>query len=204
MHSAIVEQAGKHPSSVSGWVNCLIDWLIHNEAASQFCFGVGMPPLQTIGGVKMVSSNNYATVMETLRKGMSAWLTGETLSKVEEAMGGTLDGEKIYCRKARQLATNIAPRCLSYFSTFIVQITKKVAEQNVTQIANLAVLESLPAAIARGIDSPQKLAFMALTKTQYRSRVETHLDFNRRLNTLEIPEDSGYSFVKQLVASKLT
>lgn len=203
LHISITGQIENLPSTIIEWLDWLVSWLAIHVDASRFCFGTDLKPLETIGGVQKVIPANYTAVLETLRSGMHAWLTGETLSVVERAMAGTLLGQKVYCPKARELATNIAPRSLSYFSTFIVQIIKKLAEQNNTPVPNLAVLECLPAAIAKGADSPQKLAFMHLTKSIYRSRVEAHIDFIGRFDTLEIPKDSDYSSVIQLVAAMI-
>ncbi len=204
LHSTITEQFEDLPKTVIEWTNWMLEWLEKHIDASQFCFGIELLPLQTIGSVSKVLSVNFSSVMKTLKKGMQGWLAGDTLSTLEISMGGTLSGIKIYCPKAREIATNLAPRNLSYFSTFIVQITKKIAEQNNVPIISLAVLECLPSAIAKGADSPLKLAYMRLQKNRYRSRVDYHEEFNKRFSDLELTENSDYSTVLQFMASLLS
>lgn len=200
LHDMILDYFEDLPTTIIDWMNWLLDWLSHNVEAGRFCFGADMLPLHTIGGVTTITPTNYVGVIENLRKGMLAWLSGETLSGVEKAMGGTLHGQKIYCPKARELATNLAPRSLSYFSTFLVQITKKIAEENDTPVPGLAALECLPVAITKGGDSPEKLAFMHLTKSKYRSRVEAHRDYQEKFEDLELPPDVPYLTIIQMIA----
>jgi len=203
LYQSLDAQFAQLPMTVSGWVDWLIDWLLQHDDAARFCFGSDLLPLQTIGGVPRVTPLNYQAVLTTLKNGMAPWLQGEPLARVEEAMGGTLRGQKIFCPKAREIATNTAPRCLSYFSTFIVQIVKMIAEGKDEQLAQLAVLECLPSAIAKGADSPQKLAFMHLTRARYRSRVEAHADFRQRFTQLGTPEFIDYQTVMQLVGETI-
>jgi hypothetical protein len=196
-------QFGQLPATVESWVGWLIDWLAHHDDAGKFCFGADLLPLQTIGSMRTVTPQNYEAILMILKTGMMAWLNGEPLMKVEEAMGGTLRLQKIFCPKARELATNTAPRCLSYFSTFIVQIVKIIAEGKGEALAHLAVLECLPGAISKGAESPQKLAFMQLTRTKYRSRVEAHADYRQRFKRLGMPDFIDYQTVIQLMGDKI-
>jgi hypothetical protein len=204
LYQAVDAHFAQLPLTVIGWVGWLIDWFLQHGDAARFCFGSDLLPLQTIGSVPRVTAVNYEAVLTTLKKGMASWLSGEPLIKVEEAMGGTLLGLKIFCPKAREIATNTAPRCLSYFSTFIVQIVKMIADGRGEQIAQLAVLECLPSAIAKGADSPQKLAFMQLTRSKYRSRVEAHADYHQRFTKLGMPDFIDYQTVIQLMADTIS
>lgn len=191
------------PMTVTAWVNWLINWLSHHDDAARFCFGNDLLPLQTIGGVPRVDAANYEAVLATLQRGLMAWLEGEPLMKVEQAMGSDLRGTRVYCPKAREIATNVAPRSLSYFSTFIVQIVKAIAKEK-EPLKALAVLECLPSAVAKGADSPEKLAFMYLTRNRYRSRVEAHANFRQRFGKPEMPEGIDYQAVVQIVAASIS
>jgi hypothetical protein len=199
LYRSLNESFEQLPDTVHEWVDWMLAWLSHDVDAGRFCFGIDFGPLQTIGGVPQINGDNYDATLKTLANGMTSLLRGDTLSEVERAMGGTLAGQKIFCPKARELVTNIAPRRLSYSSTFIVQIVKKIAEEKETFVDALAVLECLPGAIAQGASSPEQLAFMHLTKNRYRSRVEAHRDYNSRFKKLALPNDVPYANLIQLM-----
>jgi len=199
LYSSLAENLDHLPSTLSDWASWLLSWLGQHPEAGRFCFGNDFQPLQTIGGAASLNATNYQPILEVLKHGLLVWMRGETLVEVERAMGGNLTGQKIICPKARELATNVAPRCLSYFSTFIVQIVKKLAEDNAITPDYLAVLEAIPSAISQGVDTPEKLAFMNRTRSRYRSRVEAHKSFITRFGELVLPHNISYVALDQMV-----
>lgn len=203
LYQALGDNFEALPTTVPAWVNWMLGWLSIHDDAGKFCFGADLSPLQKIGGVQQVTPENYAATFINLKKGMTAWLGGEPLKEVEKAMGGTLNNQRIICPRARELATNTAPRCLSYFSTFIIQIVKHIAEEKQILLAQPAILECLQSAISKGVDSPQMLAFMHLTSGRYRSRVEAHKDYRQRFRDLEVPDGLDYLALVKFVAELL-
>lgn len=183
------------PKTVIDWVNWLLDWFQDNEEAGRYCFGSEMSPLMTVAGVKQIDHENYQPAINILKQGMTSWLTGLPITDIERSIGGDLRGAKVLCSKAREIVTNIAPRGFSFFSTFLVQTAKHIADEFEETIKYPAALECLPAAIKHGFDHPGKLAFYQLNDDRLLTRVEAHQRYNVTHPSFELAEDDDYKMI---------
>ncbi len=183
---------GNFPRSVMDWIDWLIGWFGQHMDAARYCFGRDMAPLASISGLKTITPDNYDGALLALRQGLNSWLSGDNLRVMQESMSGTTTGRYVLCQRAREIAIHVAPRALSYFTTLVIQVAIKVAEDADVTIPYRSALECLPDALKKGFDSPEKTAFFALLKDRYLSRVEAHTLFDQRFPGLAFDEDSTY------------
>lgn len=198
LHQSVVNDFERLPVEIVTWVEWLLAWLKDHIEAVRYCFGSDMAALKPIVG--SVTPENYGAALDILAKGMRAWLRGAPLITVEEEMGGNLTGRGLLCPKAREVATKLAPRTLAFFSSFAVQIVKRVAEDTQGPIKYLAALECLPAAIAKGFDRPEKLVYYNRIKRPYISRVTAHMLFNATYPQLAFNEEYSYQMIVEAMS----
>jgi hypothetical protein len=192
MYNAIKNQLQQLPQSVEAWIKWIITYLKGNQEAGRYCFGKLLSPLEKISGHVIATPDHYYAALQTLLSGLNSWIVGETLQTIDQNMDGTGIGRHKLCPKARELATNIAPRQLSYFTSLIVQITTRLAEEEEFLISKVAVLECLPNALKYGFDKPEKLAFYAIESKNnlYLTRVAAHQNYRLRFGPDEINDDN--------------
>jgi hypothetical protein len=105
-----------------------------------------------------------------------AWLHGEPLNAIERILKGDPDAKaptKAICPRARELASTFVVRGLSFIAGVVARMVLDMdLTLDVDPEASL-VVQSLAAAVRRGFDSPEKLAF-ANGHPQVLGRVELH------------------------------
>ncbi|MES2268766.1 MAG: DEAD/DEAH box helicase [Bacteroidota bacterium] len=195
LYLSLINEFHQLPRDVTNWMQWILSWLALHEEAGRYCFGQDFGTLQKIAAFKSITIDNYENAMAVLASGMNAWLSGKTMIRIEQVMERLPNDAKLLCPKAREIATNLAPRSLSYFSTFIINITKQISEQRNETIPYLAALECLPSAIKKGVDSPQKLVYYNRIKNQYLSRVGVHQQFELTFPNLIFGEEYDFQMI---------
>jgi hypothetical protein len=106
---------------------------------------------------------------------MLQWVSGHPLQDIEDTLGWFADDP--FCKQAREIAIDVAPKGFSFALGVIAQIAKLVADE---RSQSLPILEYLPALIRRGFDSIELLDFANATKGPL-SRVQYHKAFRARV-----------------------
>jgi hypothetical protein len=113
---------------------------------------------------------------------LKAWVTGRTVREVEIALGGTPDqnsGNRRICPRARDLLGALIPRGLSFTLGLISKVMKDLETAETHPDIDMNLIETLAAAVRKGYDSPEKLAFASQHRSIL-SRVQMHAAFATR------------------------
>jgi hypothetical protein len=165
------------PDSIVGWMEWLIDFFRADRASYDALLGSDADTvLYVMRGKK---SGGPATDAEfvRLKDGFRAWLSGLPMRDIEAALG--VDVNHIgHCPRARDLALKLASRSLYLVVAALAEAVRVVLARHGRQVRSPAILETLPYAIRRGLDHPDKIAFAQLRPT-IRSRVLIHTAFAR-------------------------
>ena len=167
------------PTSIVGWSDWLIDLLQHDRPSYDELIGNNAGDALYVMRGRKSGPAPTAEEFQSLKMGFRAWLTGRPLCDVERALG--VDEDDIgYCPRARDLALKVANRSLYLILAAVAEAARVVLARNPAIAFQPAILETLPIALRKGLDSPDKVAFAAI-ETQLRSRIVIHQTFARRL-----------------------
>ena len=175
LYRYITENITQLPITISDWIYWLLDWVKWNRDVAEFCLGYDLSKAIKAVGKKRSDSINDDD-FDLLYNGLTAWIYGQPLSAINQALGGD-NNKDITCSRARVLVTDIAPRSLSYFFNLIAQITSIACNELGVLYQRPAILDCISTSIRKGYDSPEKLAYATLIKTPYLSRVRSPSTF---------------------------
>lgn len=167
------------PSTVCGWMDWLIDFMIVDRASYALLFGPGVETVKAVTRGKKTGGDSTAAEMALLKKALGEWLKGEPFYRIEASL--EVPAAKIsVCKRTRDLVNQIANRQLYMIAAAAAEVIRLTLASKEKSAANPAVLEILAYAIRRGLDSPEKVAFAYRTPSA-RSRVLLHRAFKDKV-----------------------
>lgn len=178
------------PSTVCGWMEWLIDFMIADRASYALLFGSAVETVKAVTRGKKAGGDSTAAEMGLLKIALAAWLTGEPFDRIEASLGVPADKIGV-CKRTRDLINGIANRQLYMVASAAAEVINQTLTAKGKVAANPAVLEILAYAIRRGLDSPEKVAFAYRTPSA-RSRVLLHRAFAEKVG--DRPPMLGFNF----------
>lgn len=173
----IENQIEQLPQTIPDWVSWMIDWLAEDEDA---CNAILIRDRRTILGAtgSKKSEPLTADTLRGLKPGIRAWLRGEPLCEIERALGGdpSKSGKNASCPRARHLVSQLVPLSLSFAAGLVARTAREIPAVVDGTATPVSVIDCLSAAVRRGFDSPNKLAYSDI-KRDFLSRVQTHLAY---------------------------
>ena len=163
------------PTSVVGWVHFIFGWLQEDVAARDHLMaGVREAALKATGAA--TTSKLMKSTLVDIEPAVMAWLHGEPLNAIERILKGDPDAKaptKAICPRARELASTFVVRGVSFIAGVVARMVMDMDLTSNDDPEASQVVQSLAAAVRRGFDSPEKLAF-ANGHPQVLGRVELH------------------------------
>ncbi len=118
-----------------------------------------------------------------LRRLLVSWVTGGSLSEIEQLMGGR-SRETLHCEGAREFVLRVVPE-LAYLFALPAQIDRAMALEASIRPRKSLSLEVLAACVKEGFDFAEKLALHQIDGRR-QSRVATHKTFAAYRPLLEV------------------
>ena len=163
------------PTSVVSWVHFIFGWLQEDVAArNHLLTDVREAALKATGAA--TTSKLMKSTLVDIEPAVIAWLQGEPLNAIELILKGDPDATaptKAICPRARELASTFVVRGLSFIAGVVARMVMDMDLTSDDDPEASQVVQSLAAAVRRGFDSPEKLAF-ANGHPQVLGRVELH------------------------------
>lgn len=203
LRGRLAEDSASLPQTTPAWADWIIDWLADDEEARLGLLGRERGAILKAAGLKSTAPLS-ADAIRRLRPGLRAWLAGDPLCAVEIALGGdvTTDKHRLLPR-ARRLVTALIPLGLSFVAGLVSHTAMNIPEIGEANATPRAVIETLPAAVRRGFDTPAKLAFAELQKGLL-SRVRTHQEYAQAIAPVpSFAADDDYSVVLDAVRLRI-
>jgi ATP-dependent RNA helicase HelY len=183
------------PSTVCGWMEWLIDFMIADRVSYALLFGPAVDTVKAVTRGKKTGGDSTATEMALLKTALAAWLKGEPFSRIEASLGVPADKIGV-CKRTRDLINQIANRQLYMVAAAASEVIRQTLAVKERVTPNPAVLEILAYAIRRGLDSPEKVAF-AYRTSNARSRVLLHRAFAEKFGHRPPVLNSNFEQVMQ-------
>lgn len=170
----IENQIEQLPQTIPDWVSWMIEWLAEDQdACDAILIRDGRAILGATGNKK--DGPLTADAVKNLEPGILAWLRGEPLCEIERKLGGdpSKPVKNPICPRARQLVSQLVPLSLSFAAGLVARTAREIPTVANGTATPVSVIDCLSAAVRRGFDSPNKLAFSDIKRT-FLSRVQTH------------------------------
>ncbi len=158
------------PQDVVGWVRWAADWFA-SDAQTTSLLGMSEGALRS--AVKIPKNGDLGPHWPKLKLALEAWVNGLPMAKIEVLLGGSAVTHP-HCPRAREIATDLAPRGFSYALALVAQVVKMQLEKAGQDPNLLPVLGYLATAVKRGFNSQDQLSFAMETKGPL-TRVQFHL-----------------------------
>jgi hypothetical protein len=170
----IENQIEQLPQTIPDWVSWMIDWLAEDEDARNAILIRDHRAILGATGSKK-SETLTADTLRGLKPGIRAWLRGEPLCEIERALGGdpSKSGKNASCPRARHLVSQLVPLSLSFAAGLVARTAREIPAVVDGTATPVSVIDCLSAAVRRGFDSPNKLAYSDI-KRNFLGRVQTH------------------------------
>lgn len=191
------------PQTVAAWLQLTIDWLHVDTSARTALLHRDLQYLrQTVG--KPSAADIEPEDFRRLTKGLTSWIQGRPLREIEIDLGGN-PAVNLECPQARVLITRFVLSSLPFVAAIVARVALADSEESEAFTSSRSVLECLPFAVRRGLDSPSKVAFAYLYVSEERlSRVQIHSLYAAKMaqHPIVFPSD-GYEGVLDAVRALL-
>lgn len=156
------------PQDVASWVRWCADWFAAEPGAVSL-LGSSEGALRAAAGIS--KSEDLTPSWPNLKAALEAWVNGHPLVEIEVLLGGSPKSHP-HCPRAREIATDLAPRGFSYALGLVAQVAKLQLEKAGQDPNLLPVLGYLATAVKRGFNSQDQVVFAMetrgpLTRVQY-------------------------------------
>ncbi len=197
LRKRLSESAMELPLTIPGWISWIFEWLTEDDASRVSLLARERATI--LGSVgRKVDSPLSSDAMQALLPGVLAWLRGDPINRIEQALGGD-PKSKVDCPRARRLVTGVIPMGLTFIAGLVAGIARKIPEVADGTATPISVIETLPTAVRRGFDIPAKLAFAEAKKLTV-SRVQAHRAFASSFpEGIEVASNDDYATVVSLV-----
>jgi superfamily II DNA/RNA helicase len=189
------------PTTVCGWMEWLIDFMIADRASYAVLFGPAVETVKAVTRGVKAGGDSSAEEMALLKTGLAAWLKGAPFNEIEASLGVPAK-EVGVCMRTRDLINQIANRQLYMVATAAAQIIGQTISEKGKITVFPAVLEILGYAIRRGLDSPAKVAFSYRMPT-IRSRVLLHRRFAEKIGNPAPQQGADFEQVMRYIDAVL-
>jgi hypothetical protein len=189
------------PTSIGGWLDWLVDFFdAEREAYAALMDSDVQTALAIMRGTKQGGSPTAAEFAK-LKGALSLWLQGRPYREMEAQLGVAAAAIRC-CPRSRDLILKLANRRLYLILSAVGEIAKQLYADREIAPPQPSVLETLAAAIRKGLDTPQKVAYDQASTTK-RSRVRTHGAFGQDIPNP--PELTGqpYEIVLEQIQMRL-
>jgi hypothetical protein len=178
LRKRLVDPEGELPTSVLGWVQFIFRWLKEDKrSCDHLLLGVQEAVLKA-AGAPSTAKVDKATIA-AIELGVVDWIQGKPLNVIERSLKGDPDSStetRILCPRARELTSTFISRGLSFIAGVVARMVIELEIELEGEVGTASVVKGLSAALRRGFDSPEKLAF-ANRHPQVLGRVELHLKY---------------------------
>ncbi|MFX1737960.1 hypothetical protein PXJ20_30110 [Paraburkholderia sp. A1RI_3L] len=175
LRDRISNEIGTLPESIEDWLTWVIGWLIEDDdARATLLQDIAGSILSACGKKKDAEVGKVE--LQHILLGLLAWVKGEPFNMIEEVLGGEPNAAaftKRTCPRARELASSIVPRGISFITGLVAQIVIEIAPFEAQPSLDKQVIECLGSAVRKGFDTVGKLFFAAENPTIL-SRVQVH------------------------------
>lgn len=164
------------PATIQEWVEFIFRWMKEDKASREhLLFDVTGAALKAAG--KKTDDVLDTSVLAAIEPGVMDWICGRPLNAIEVSLGGKPDSTsetQMICPRARELTSTFVPRGLSFIAGVVARMVLEIElGQDDELVDSTSTVRSLSAAVRRGFDSPEKLAF-ANKNPEIFGRVEIH------------------------------
>lgn len=163
------------PTSVIEWCDWLIDFVIADRQNYALLFGSDVETVKAVTRGRKTGGDSTDAEMALLKPALRAWLSGAPFATIEAALG-VLPARIGTCKRSRDFVLKLMNRRFYMIASALTVLVQHALEEAGKVSANPAVLEILPIAIRKGLDSPEKVAFAHRTSL-IRSRVVIHRSY---------------------------
>ncbi|AUX79278.1 DEAD/DEAH box helicase [Sinorhizobium fredii] len=166
------------PTTILGWCDWLVDFLIADRASYALLFGGDVETVKAVTRGKKTGGDSTDAEIALLKPALRAWLTGAPFASIEEALGVAQPRIKT-CKRSRDFVLKLMNRRFYMIAGALTALVQNALQEAGKETANPAALEVLSVAVRKGLDSPDKVAF-AHRSTSIRSRVIIHRSYADR------------------------
>jgi len=189
------------PDTILSWSDWLVDFFQSDTASYESLLGEDAETVNYVVRGKKKGGPPTDGEFELLKVALRAWLTGLPLQEIETALGVPNNKLKC-CPRARDLVLKLANRSLYLIGASMVEIARSVLTAQGLVAPQPAVLETLPVAIRKGLDTPDKVAF-AYCRPSVRSRVLMHTNFAATIGEPILLHGQDYAMVLADITRRL-
>jgi hypothetical protein len=163
------------PTSITGWLEWLIDFFHGDRRAYAALMDSDTQTALSIMRGSKQGGPPTAAEFAKLKGALSLWLQGRPYREIETRLG-VATAAIGFCPRTRDLILKFANRRLYLILSAVGEIAKQLYIDRGIAPPQPSVLETLAAAIRKGLDTPQKVAYDQASAIA-RSRVRTHASF---------------------------
>lgn len=178
------------PTTVMGWSNWLVDFLIADRTSYALLFGGDVETVKAVTRGKKIGGDSTDAELAVLKTALCAWLTGAPFASIEAALGVPQAKIKT-CKRSRDFVLRLMNRRFYMITGALTALVQHALQEAEKVSANPAALEILSVAIRKGLDTPEKVAF-AHRMTRIRARVAIHRAYADRIPNR--PDQMGADF----------
>jgi ATP-dependent RNA helicase HelY len=172
------------PDTIASWIDWIIDFFASDLGSYEALLGDDANTVNFVVRGKKKGGLPSPQEFTLLKAALRAWLTGRPFKDMEAALG--VAPQKIrHCPRSRDLVLKLANRSLYLVAASMAEVARVTYAGLGITAPQPAVLETLPVAIRKGLDTPDKIAF-AYRQPSIRSRVLLH---ERFASTLGAPSN---------------
>jgi hypothetical protein len=166
--------------ALEGWLVWLFDWLCEDAVIrDELLIDTKNSILSACG--KKAKHEVTEDDLHQILSGVVGWVKGDTISKIEEILGGEPNSStatKKACPRARVLINSIIPRSVCFSIGLVAHTLKETEGIQENEDLDFQLIECLSAAVRKGFDTVDKLLF-ASENREILGRVQAHNIWNR-------------------------
>ena len=163
------------PTSILGWLEWLVDFFHADSGAYVALMNTDVQTALTVMRGTKQGGPPTAAEFAKLKGALALWLQGRPYRDIEARLGVAAEAIKC-CPRSRDLILKLTSRRLYLIMSAVAAIAKQLYADREIASPQPSVLETLAAAIRKGLDTPQKVAYDQASAIT-RSRVRTHASF---------------------------
>ena len=163
------------PSTIVGWIDWMVDFFASDLACYESFLAEDVGTVNYVVRGKQSGGHPSAEEFARLKAGLRSWVTGRPFNEIEASLG--VPPTKLrHCPRSRDLVLKLASRRLYLVAASMVEVARMIIARLSVAAPQPSVLETMPVAIRKGLDAPDKVAF-AYHRPGIRSRVLLHQRF---------------------------
>lgn len=146
------------PNTIASWIDWIVDFFASDLASYEALLGDDAKTVNFVVRGKKKGGPPFPQEFTLLKAALRAWVTGRPFKDMEAALG--VAPQKIrHCPRSRDLVLKLANRSLYLVAASMAEVARVTYAGLGVTAPQPAVLETLPVAIRKGLDTPDKIAF---------------------------------------------